>query len=90
VTNIQMPHEVVSEIGKNFATEAAAAVARVASLDSNLRALDWIGMTNQAFFQSWEEALQFKKKYHEELELINQQLSEIAARFKAADEARLG
>jgi WXG100 family type VII secretion target len=90
VTNIQVPHEEVREIGKNFATEAAAAAARVAGLDSSLRALDWIGMTNQAFFQSWEEALQFKKKYHEELEKINQQLTEIADRFKAADEARLG
>jgi WXG100 family type VII secretion target len=90
VTNIQVPHEEVREIGKNFATEAAAAAARVAGLDSSLRALDWIGMTNQAFFQAWEEALQFKKKYHEELEKINQQLTEIADRFKAADEARLG
>jgi WXG100 family type VII secretion target len=90
VTNIQVPHEEVREIGKNFATEAAAAIARVAGLDSSLRALEWVGMTNLAFFQSWEEALQFKKKYHEELDKINQQLTEIADRFKAADEARLG
>lgn len=90
MTNIQVPHEEVREVGKMFATEAAAAQQRVSGLDSQLRSLDWVGLTNQAFFQAWEEALQFKKKYHEELQMINQQLTEIADRFKAADEARLG
>lgn len=90
MTNIKIPHEVIREIGKSFANEAIEAEARVAKLNTSLRALDWAGATHSAFFQAWEEALQFKKMYHEELRSINLELTAIADRFQTADEARLG
>lgn len=90
MTNIQVPHEEVREVGKNFANEAVASEARVKGLDSSLRALDWVGVTHDSFFTAWDEALQLMKKYYDEMQLVSQQLTEIADRFKAADEARLG
>lgn len=67
MTNIKIPYEVIREISKSFEIEAIDAEARVARLNTSLRALDWAGATHLAFFQAWEEALQFKKMYHEEL-----------------------
>jgi WXG100 family type VII secretion target len=84
---IVMPHEEVRTAGAKFQEQAQLTTAAISTLTNAVMSLDWEGLTQQAFYQRFEQAQKLMKEYTDLLTVINQDLVAIADRFKAADES---
>lgn len=88
MTNIRMPHEEVRAVGGVVKQVSEASKAAFSSLSNGVGQLVWEGVTHNAYMEFWQQAQTTMKAYHTELDQINEELTQIADRFKAADEAK--
>jgi WXG100 family type VII secretion target len=87
---IVMPHEEVRQAGAKFGEQAQVTLTAVSALRNALGSLDWEGLTQQSFFQRYEQAQKLMNEYTELLNTINKDLVVIADRFRDADQSGTG